>query len=83
MALPLKEKKSFLLFFLLIFFNLVLISDQVPRTKEGPLLKRAFLAVLGPLQAGTSWVVRGVEGIWKESSVRKQKIKRRGFLFAL
>ncbi len=65
MALPLKERKSFLLFLLLSLGNVILISMQVPRGEDQTLLKKAILAGLTPLQAAAVWTGRGIANFWE------------------
>lgn len=85
MTLPLKEKKSFLLFLLLSLGNLILISMQVPRGEDQTLLKKALLTGLTPVQAAAVWVGRGAVNLWesylhwRDISERNQNLKEENF----
>jgi len=87
MALPLKERKAFRLFSLLILGHLVLISLQVPRSEDGTLFKQAFLAVLTPLQAAMSGMSREISRFWNNyllwRDIREQNQKLRDEVFYL
>lgn len=85
MTLPLKEKKSFLLFLLLSVGNLILISMQVPRGEDQTLLKKALLTGLTPVQAAAVWVGRGAVNLWesylhwRDISERNQNLREENF----
>lgn len=85
MTLPLKKKKSFLLFLLLSLGNLILISMQVPRGEDQTLLKKALLTGLTPVQAAAVWIGRGVVNLWesyfhwRDISERNQNLREENF----
>ena len=75
-------RRSRLLLAALVVAHLVAISRQVDDAGGSSLLHRAVYATLSPLQAGVSWGVRGVRGIWfsyvdlrrvREENVRQQE----------
>ncbi len=61
----LKKRKSLIVLILLILFQLVFISIQVPRGEETNYLERFLFAILSPLKQGTISFFRGMGGLWK------------------
>jgi len=60
-----KERKSLLLFGVLVFFHLGLISIQIPRGGGPTLLARAVFAVAAPVQKAGAAVGRGLSNWWR------------------
>lgn len=61
----LKRKKPLIILFVLIFFQMVLISIQVPLEDKDNYFERAVFSIFAPLQHGTVSVFKGATGIWK------------------
>lgn len=64
MAVQVETRRSRLLLAALVMAHLVAISNQVDGGGGASLLQRWTLAVLAPLQAGASWLVRGIGSVW-------------------
>ncbi len=65
MPLFLKKRKSLIILIGLIFFQLVLISIQVPRGEQSNYLERFLVGVFSPIQHGTVSFFRAVGNLWK------------------
>lgn len=65
MPIPLRKAKSFIILFLLIFFQLVLISIQVPMGDDSNYFEKAIFSVFSPVKHGTVSVFQGIRNIWK------------------
>jgi rod shape-determining protein MreC len=61
---PIRNRKS-VIFAGLLFFNIVLISLQIPLGQEPNLLKRAVFSVISPIQNGTVAILRKIGDIWR------------------
>jgi rod shape-determining protein MreC len=70
----LKRKKSLIILIVLILFQLVLISIQVPKGEEINYLERFFFTVFSPLKQGTVSSLRGIGNLWK-SYIGLHKVK--------
>jgi rod shape-determining protein MreC len=79
------ERKSLLLFGVLVFFHLGLISIQIPRGGGPTLLARAVFAVAAPVQKAGAAVGRGIADGWRGwadlrgARVENQALKREAF----
>lgn len=65
MPIPLRKAKSFIILFLLIFFQLVLISIQVPMGDDSNYFEKVIFSVFSPVKHGTVSVFQGIGNIWK------------------
>lgn len=86
MSLFLKEKKSLIVLIVLVFFQLVLISFQVPLEGKN-YFERAIFSIFSPIQHGTASFLDGVSSIWKRyfylRDVRSQNEKMKKEIFFL
>jgi rod shape-determining protein MreC len=60
----LSKRKNFVVLVSLLFFQMILISIQVPLGEEDILLERIFFTVFAPVQHGVVAFFRGVGDIW-------------------
>lgn len=65
MPIPLRKAKAFIILFLLIFFQLVLISIQVPMGDDSNYFEKIVFSVFSPVKHGTVWVFQGIGNVWK------------------
>ena len=65
MERALSERKPYLLLFLLLGLNLVLMSSRVREPRSGSLLEGAILAISAPVLKGADWVAEGFSGGWQ------------------
>ncbi len=65
MPFSLKKAKSVIILIALIFFQLVLISIQVPMGDEPNYFERAVFSVFSPIKHGVASVFRGIGNLWK------------------
>jgi len=61
----LKKKKNLVVLFCLIFFQLILLSIQIPLGSESSLLEKTVFSIFSPVQNGVSSIIRGIGNIWK------------------
>ncbi len=87
MTLFLKAKKSLIVFTALIFFQLILISAQVPLGSEQNYFERAVFSVFSPIQHGIISFFRGIGNFWKKyfyfRNVQSQNQRMKEELFLL
>lgn len=78
MPLFLKEKKSLIILIALVFFQLVLISIQVPLGEEN-YFDRAIFSIFSPIQHGIAFFLQKIGDIWKSyfylQNVQSQNLK--------
>jgi rod shape-determining protein MreC len=65
MPVSIKKAKSFIILMFLIFFQLVLISIQVPMGDESNFFERVVFSVVSPIKHGTVSVFQGIASVWK------------------
>ena len=65
MPFLLKEKKSLIVLIALIFFQLILISLQVPLSQEENYFDKAIFFIFSPLQHGTVSFFQKIGNVWK------------------
>lgn len=65
MARVLSERKPYLLLFLLLGLNLVLMSSRVREPRRGSMLEAALMALASPFLTGMNWISVGVAGGWR------------------
>jgi len=65
MAGVLSERKPFLLLFVLLTFNLVLMSSRVPGAGHESVLEEVILSVASPFLKAASWASQGLQGTWR------------------
>jgi len=61
----LKKKKNLVIFFCLIFFQLILLSLQAPLGSESSLFEKTVFSIFSPVQNGVSSIIRGIGNFWK------------------
>jgi rod shape-determining protein MreC len=87
MSLSLNKAKSLIILIVLIFFQLVLISIQVPIGDEPNYFERAVFSVFSPVKHGIASIFRGVGNVWKDyfdlHRARKDNQKLQGEVFRL
>jgi len=59
------ERKPYLLLFVLLTINLVLMSSRVRGGARGSLLEQAILTVASPFIKGASWISQATVGTWR------------------
>lgn len=59
-----KEKKSLVIFISLIFFQLILISIQVPLGEEPSYFEKAIFSIFSPIQKGVSSFFHFIGNVW-------------------
>jgi len=60
----LSRRKNLVVLIFLVFFQMILISIQVPLEEEETLLEKMVFAVFAPIQHGVSSVFNGIGSIW-------------------
>jgi len=87
MPLFLKERKSLLVLIALIFFQLILISTQVPFGYGKNYLEKAVFSIFSPVQHGILSLFRSVGNFWKNyfdlQNVQSQNRKMKDEMFFL
>ena len=87
MPLFLKERKSLLVLIVLIFFQLILISTQVPLGYEANYFEKAVFSIFSPVQHGILSLFRSIGNIWKNyfylQNVQSQNQKMKQEMFFL
>ena len=87
MPLFLKERKSLLVLIALIFFQLILISTQVPLCYGKNYFERAFFSVFSPVQHGILSFFQSIGNLWKNyfylQNVQSQNQKMKEEMFFL
>ncbi|MFC2160818.1 rod shape-determining protein MreC [Acidobacteriota bacterium] len=61
----LKTKKNLVVLFCLLFFQLILLSIQVPLGSESSFFEKTVVSILSPVQNGTVSVIRGIGNLWR------------------
>lgn len=86
MPLFLKKKKNLLVLSALLFFQLILISIQVPLREEVSLFEKSFFYAFAPLQHGIASFIQSLKNIWegyfnlRQAYVNEQKMKEKLFV---
>jgi rod shape-determining protein MreC len=87
MSLPLRKNKNLVVLILLIVFQLILISIQVPLGNEPSLFEKAIFAIFSPIEHSIQFLVGFVSKGWKNyiffHSVQKENEELRKKLFYL
>ena len=87
MPLFLKERKSLLVLTALIFFQLILISTQVPLGYEQNYFEKAVFSFFSPIQHGILSLFRSIGNLWKNyfdlQNVQSQNQKMKDEMFFL
>lgn len=87
MPLFLKERKSLLVLIALIFFQLILISTQVPLGYGKNYFEKAVFSIFSPVQHGILALFRSVDNLWKNyfdlQNVQSQNQKMKDEMFFL
>ena len=87
MPLFLKERKSLLVLIVLIFFQLILISTQVPLGYGANYFEKAVFSIFSPVQHGILSLFRSIGNIWKNyfylQNVQSQNQKMKQEMFFL
>lgn len=87
MPLFLKERKSLVVLTALIFFQLILISTQVPLGYEENYFEKAVFSIFSPVQHGILSLFRSIGNIWKNyfylQNVQSQNQKMKQEMFFL
>ena len=87
MPLFLKERKSLVVLTALIFFQLILISTQVPLGYEENYFEKAVFSVFSPVQHGILSFFRSIGNLWKNyfylQNVQSQNRKMKDEMFFL
>lgn len=65
MPFLLKKKKSLIILVVLIFFQLILISIQVPLDREESYFEKAIFSIFSPVQHGIVYFFQKIGNIWK------------------
>jgi rod shape-determining protein MreC len=65
MPVSLKKVKSLIILLSLIFFQLVLISIQVPMGDESNYFEKVIFSVFSPIRHGTVSIFQGIGSLWK------------------
>ena len=87
MPLFLKERKSLLVLIALIFFQLILISTQVPLGYGANYFERAVFSIFSPVQHGILSIFQSIGNLWKNyfylQNVQSQNRKMKEEMFFL
>jgi rod shape-determining protein MreC len=87
MPLFFKERKSLLVLIALIFFQLILISTQVPLGYGANYFEKAVFSIFSPVQHGILSLFRSISNIWKNyfylQNVQSQNQKMKQEMFFL
>lgn len=87
MSLPLRKNKNIVVLVLLILFQLILISFQVPLGNEPSLFEKSIFAIFSPIKHAVQFLVGSVSKGWKSyvflHSVQKENEELRERLFFL
>lgn len=85
MPIPLRKAKAFIILTLLIFFQLVLISIQVPMGDDSNYFEKIVFSVFSPVKHGSVLVFQGIRNVWnnyfnlRKAQKNNQRLKEQVF----
>jgi len=74
----LSQRKPYLLLFLLLSLNLILMASSVRGARGGSLLEETVMSVASPFLKAASWITSGVAGLWAHyADLREVELENR------
>lgn len=81
----LRRKKNIVVLISLVFFQMILISIQVPLEEDETVLEKMVFAVFAPIQHGVSSFLKGIGSLWtnyfalRDARMRNQRLSEENF----